>query len=238
MTRKFFLIFLLIWTMTDSFAERQRIALNDNWEFYPALHVGSKNPLPTVVSLPHTWNNTDVLHSTDYLRTTMWYKRTIHIDKQTANAKRIFLYFHGVNSMATVYVNKNMAGEHKGGYTAFCLEITPYIKYGENILEILVSNAFRTDIAPVTGDFNVFGGIHRPVELIITDKNCISPLDYASSGVYLKQSNVTDKNADLEIITKLSVTDMAHDLRVRSIVTDAGADTAAACSPPASGSRP
>lgn len=227
MTRKFFLIFLLIWTMTDSFAERQRIALNDSWEFYPALHVGSQKPLPTAVSLPHTWNNTDVLHSTDYLRTTMWYKRTIHIDKQTANAKRIFLYFHGVNSMATVYVNKNMAGEHKGGYTAFCLEITPYIKYGENILEILVSNAFRTDIAPVTGDFNVFGGIHRPVELIITDKNCISPLDYASSGVYLKQSNVTDKNADLEIITKLSVTDMAHDLRVRSIVTDAGADTLA-----------
>lgn len=227
MTRKFFLIFLLIWTMTDSFAERQRIALNDSWEFYPALHVGSQKPLPTAVSLPHTWNNTDVLHSTDYLRTTMWYKRTIHIDEQTANAKRIFLYFHGVNSMATVYVNKNMAGEHKGGYTAFCLEITPYIKYGENILEILVSNAFRTDIAPVTGDFNVFGGIHRPVELIITDKNCISPLDYASSGVYLKQSNVTDKNADLEIITKLSVTDMAHDLRVRSIVTDAGADTLA-----------
>ena len=128
MTRKFFLIFLLIWTMTDSFAERQRIALNDSWEFYPALHVGSKKPLPTAVSLPHTWNNTDVLHSSNYLRTTMWYKRTIHIDEQTANAKRIFLYFHGVNSMATVYVNKNMAGEHKGGYTAFCLEITPYIK--------------------------------------------------------------------------------------------------------------
>ena len=150
-----------------------------------------------------------------------------NVDGQTADNKRIFLYFHGVNSMATVYVNKNMAGEHKGGYTAFCIEITPYIKCGENILEVLVSNAFRTDIAPVTGDFNIFGGIHRPVELIITDKNCISPLDYASSGVYLKQSNVTDKNADLEIITKLSVTDMAHDLRVRSIVTDAGADTLA-----------
>ena len=227
MTRKFFLISLLIWIMTDSFAGRQRIPLNDNWEFYPALHVGSKKPLPTAVSLPHTWNNADVLHSTDYLRTTMWYKRTLNVDGQTADNKRIFLYFHGVNSMATVYVNKNMAGEHKGGYTAFCIEITPYIKCGENILEVLVSNAFRTDIAPVTGDFNIFGGIHRPVELIITDKNCISPLDYASSGVYLKQSNVTDKNADLEIITKLSVTDMAHDLRVRSIVTDAGADTLA-----------
>lgn len=227
MTRKFFLIFLLIGIMTDSFAERQRIALNDSWEFYPALHVGSQKPLPTAVSLPHTWNNTDVLQHSNYLRTTMWYRRTLRIDEQTADAKRIFLYFHGVNSMATVYVNKNLSGEHKGGYTAFCLEITPYIKGGDNTIEVLVSNAFRTDIAPVTGDFNIFGGIHRPVELIVTDRNCISPLDYASSGVYLKQSNVTDKNADLEIITKLSVTDMAHDLRVRSIVTDAGADTLA-----------
>lgn len=63
-----------------------------------------------------------------------------------------------------------------GGYTAFCTEITDQVEDGENDLEVWVSNAYRTDVLPISGDFNVYGGIHRPCHLIITENNCISPL--------------------------------------------------------------
>ena len=59
-------------------------------------------------------------------------------------------------------MNRRTVGEHLGGYTAFCIEITDEVKEGENLLEVWASNAYRTDILPVSGDFNVNGGIHRP----------------------------------------------------------------------------
>ena len=39
-----------------------------------------------------------------------------------------------------VYVNGHLVGDHKGGYTSFSFEITPYVKYGsENVISVAVS---------------------------------------------------------------------------------------------------
>ena len=61
--------------------------------------------------------------------------------------------------------------------------IPPYVHSGENLLEVAVSNRKELNIAPLEGDFTVFGGIYRPVSLLLLPKACITPLDYASSGV-------------------------------------------------------
>lgn len=86
-----------------------------------------------------------------------------------------------------------------GGYTAFCTEITDQVKDGENDLEVWVSNAYRTDVLPISGDFNVYGGIHRPCHLIITENNCISPLFFASSGVFVHQKIFRRKKQNLRL---------------------------------------
>jgi beta-galactosidase len=118
-------------------------------------------------------------------------------------------------------VNKHFVTEHKGGYTAFCVEITSFVKPGEaNQVEIQVSNAARADVLPLCGDFNVYGGIHRPVSLLVTAKDCISPLDHASPGVYLTPGSVSEQSAIVNILTKLSVTATAG-LKIRSDVLDA-----------------
>ena len=63
---------------------------------------------------------------------------------------------------------------------------------------VKVNNALQLDIMPLVGDFNFYGGIYRDVNLIITDPVNISLTDYASSGVYLIQNNVTKEQADVK----------------------------------------
>ncbi|MDE6183507.1 MAG: glycoside hydrolase family 2 protein, partial [Rikenellaceae bacterium] len=65
----------------------------------------------------------------------------------------------------------------------------------DNTLLVRVNNGEQLDVMPLVGDFNFYGGIYRDVHLLLTESLCISPLDYASPGVYLTQRRVTDKQA-------------------------------------------
>lgn len=57
---------------------------------------------------------------------------------------------------------------------------------------------------PLVGDFNMYGGIYRDVNLIVTEDVCISPLDYASSGVKLIQDSVSNEYAKIRTVIQLS----------------------------------
>ena len=67
-----------------------------------------------------------------------------------------------------------------------------------------VDNSRREDVPPLFGDFNLYGGIYRPVDLIVTDEICVSPLDYASPGVYLTTKSLNDSQAVVEVRTLVS----------------------------------
>ena len=70
-----------------------------------------------------------------------WYKRTFnHGPKQ---GEKTLLNFGAVDWEATVFINGTVVGSHKGGYTAFTLDITSALKNGEN--EILVKVYDPTD---------------------------------------------------------------------------------------------
>ena len=82
----------------------------------------------------------------------------------------------GASIVSEVSVNGKPAGSHEGAFTAFCYEITPLLKKGSNTISVLVDNTQRNHIAPQRGDFSMFGGLYRPIELIETDGVCIDPL--------------------------------------------------------------
>ena len=65
----------------------------------------------------------------------VWYERTFFLKE---HAGRILLHFEAVDYQAFVYVNGSFAGEHKGGFTHFCLDITEIAKTGENKLTVKV----------------------------------------------------------------------------------------------------
>ena len=71
----------------------------------------------------------------------LWYKRSF---TNTAKpGEKTILNFGAVDWEATVWINGTLAGNHRGGYTAFSLDITPALKPGEN--ELLVKVYDPTD---------------------------------------------------------------------------------------------
>jgi beta-galactosidase len=69
---------------------------------------------------------------------------------------------------------------------------------------VLVDNTARPDVVPVNHNlFGIYGGIYRPVWLIITDSCNIAVTDHASSGVYISQKNVSRQSAEISVKVKL-----------------------------------
>lgn len=155
------------------------------------------------ISVPHTWN-TDDGHdgANDYYRGVGWYRIKIPINDLHPD-QNLFLRFEGAALVTQVFLNEKFVGEHHGGFSAFCFDITQFVHPGENVLAVRVDNARHEDVPPLSGDFTIFGGIYRNVQLISKPAVHISPVDDASSGVYLRQLEVSRERAKVEILAKL-----------------------------------
>ena len=64
-----------------------------------------------------------------------------------------------------------------------------------------MDNIQRQDIPPLSGDFNVNGGLYRPAHLIVPDQVCVSPSDYASYVVYLTNRYLNVEKATVQIVS-------------------------------------
>jgi beta-galactosidase len=188
-------------------AERMQ-PLEQGWRF----HLGDVPAAPqpgfadadwTTVAVPHTWNAQDG-QTREYHRGIGWYRLRLKPESLPAG-KRFFLRFEAASIVARVFVNGEKVGEHRGAFGAFCFEITKFIKpEGEAVVAVQVDNTHQPDIAPLKGDFNMFCGLYRPAALLVLDTTCITPVDYASPGIYIRQEKVAAAQADLAITAKLS----------------------------------
>lgn len=125
------------------------------------------------VTVPHTWN---VQEGMEDSTATGWYAHAFHAPQSWRN-KTVRVLFHAVYHDTVVYLNDICVGTHRqSGYTPFTLELTPFIKYGEeNILTIQVSNAYVQEMLPYMRSFDWAndGGIIRDVELLVTGNQYI-----------------------------------------------------------------
>ena len=157
------------------------------------------------VEIPHTWNAKDMqVQANSFYEGAAYYKKQYFFPAELKD-KRVFLRFEGVGSCAEVFVNGMLVTSHKGGYSAFACEISPLLKAGEeNEIIVKADNKSRPDVIPVNHNlFGVYGGIYRPVWLVVTEPCNISVTDCASPGVYVTQKNVSKKQADVKVKVKL-----------------------------------
>lgn len=188
--------------VAGTYASREVINLNRNWQF--SLSNDLRPSSRATVNLPHTWNYDAISTKKEYYRGIGNYMKEITAPAGWSG-KKVYIRFYGVNSEANVFVNGKFVGEHKGGYTAFTYDITPFIRTGEsNNIWVRVSNAPQLDYMPINGDFNIYGGIYRDVELIVTYPVHISLTDNSSNGIYLKQTEVTDEKAKIDATVKVN----------------------------------
>lgn len=193
------LILGLLLMTTSVYGQRVQRSINEAWTF----HHGNGSEAITV-DLPHTWNNKDAADEVaGYYRGACKYTKTIIIPEVSLN-NSIFLHFEGANQVTNVKVNGKHIGEHIGGYTAFCFDITDAVTGGENLFEIEVDNSHNVNIPPLSADFTFFGGIYRDLSLIITPKVHLSTTHYATSGVYINTSDEEKQTSQVQIRTFLS----------------------------------
>ena len=153
LTMKRYIMAILLCLMAFAASAREVYSLNDNWQFFFKMETSSD--YARHISLPHTWNLDALSGQGEYLQTTANYSRDIYVPAEWSN-KRLFLKFYGVQNVADVFVNGQHAGEHRGGWTAFTFEITPYIEFDKNnSVVVVVSNAYQNDILPTSSEINL-----------------------------------------------------------------------------------
>ena len=227
--KKLFYIFILLFIVGWVQAQQRVVyTINDGWKFtkgspFEAQLTGCDDSSWETVNIPHTWNDKDADDETPgFYRGPVWYRKQLFIDK-SQEGRRAVIYFEGANQEVRFYLNGQFVGEHKGGYTRFCFDITPHLRYGqENLFAIYVNNVYNPNIPPLSADFTFFGGIYRDVYLQFMNPVHIATNDYASSGVYIRTPEVNNSAASVEITTLLT-NDMpqATEIRVENIICDA-----------------
>ena len=189
---------------------RETTLLESGWRFTLGDGNGPGVAQPTFddrqwqsISIPHCWGWEQAQKGESYYRGPGWYRRELNFVPR--NGKRYFVRFDAASSVANVYLNGKLLGEHRGAFGAFCFEITTNLSpAGTNLLAVRVNNAAEPDVAPLSGDFPVYGGLYRPVHLIETSEECFSLTDHASPGVAWLQTSVTTNQAMLDVTTQIS----------------------------------
>lgn len=134
------------------------------------------------VTVPHTWNALDGQSGEgDYLRARAVYETGF----QRPAGDAVYVRFEGANANASVFCNGAHVGDHRGGYSAFQFDLTPYLTAGENTLRVFVSNEKDDVTYPATADYTFFGGIYRDVYLLGFPGPHFSMDQFGSYGVFV-----------------------------------------------------
>lgn len=162
---------------------RDLIDLSGIWKF------NFENEKEEMIAVPGSFNDQVVGHDKKNYVGNLIYQKDFLI-KEEMLLNEIFLRFGSVTHVAKVYINNELVGTHKGGFTPFEFNINKYVKEGENRLKVIVSNKLDYTSLPVGNysnengqekvdenfDFFNYAGIHRPVKLWIKPKQHIDDI--------------------------------------------------------------
>jgi hypothetical protein len=190
-----------------------------------------------VINLPHTWSASEALNK-EYYRGVGWYRKKIAWggsawNDAAASGGRVYVRFGAAGIMCNIYVNGrlmnpegliNHRGDpytHKGGYSAFTLDITDAVHPGE---DVVIAARVRGDadwqtIAPLGMDFTIQCGLYRNVDLFFTGDLRMDRTDHGSCGIYItptKQALTADG-----ILS--DVNNKKWDVNIRSCLVNSGA---------------
>ncbi|MFW6676867.1 glycoside hydrolase family 2 protein [Lacrimispora sp. AGF001] len=177
-----------------------KLSLNEGWEFLklPDGDISNPNTPETLsgkgslkVTLPHTWYTDE-----DQYQGLAVYRKLLTVSKEW---QKVFLEFEGADQHCKVFVNEILIGEHRGAYSCFRVELPDSVLAEKELcLEVYVSNAQNQTISPIFGDFTIFGGLYRNVNLLITEKEHFDYLYYGTNGI-IASTSLEGGNGLLEI---------------------------------------
>ena len=180
--------------------------INDNWmfteEFTDELirEVGNEEQMQQV-RLPHTCKETPFHYFDEQIyQMVSGYQRLVYAPKEWEE-KAVLLTFDAVGHDSIVYLNGEEIGNHHCGYTAFTMDISEKLKYGENnLLTVRVDSREDLNVPPFgfVIDYMTYGGIYRDVYVDIKEPVYLTEL-------FLTSQNLAFKEHTAELFTRVSV---------------------------------
>lgn len=194
-----------------------RLYLNDDWLFTEQFEdslVAPEYPENTLqpVRLPHTCKETPFHYFDESLyQMVSGYRRHLLIPKDW-QGKRILLTFEGAAHDSTVFCNGKKVGEHHCGYTAFTVDLTDNVLYGQdNLLCVRLDSRENLNVPPFgyVIDYMTYGGIYRDVWLEVKEKVSLSDI-FVHTAIDFRSSPVT-----AQITSEITLTESDENVTIR-----------------------
>lgn len=189
------------------------ISLCEHWEFTDTWSAAFSRGEGegAAVRLPHTARETPLHYAApEQYALICGYRRRLRIPAEYAG-KRLFLQFDGAAHDAAVYIDGRELAAHHCGYTAFRMEISDYVRPGEDCLVSVRLDCRENPELPPFGfvvDYLCYGGLYREVWLDVREKTYIEDLFVYTPALDRAHVSVTQNGAPQKV--KLSVLDGEH----------------------------
>ncbi|WP_317151240.1 glycoside hydrolase family 2 protein [Sphingopyxis indica] len=204
-----FLLIVGLWAAGPALAtDRGRTPIDGVWTFKRADPPGAgasdyDDAEWPRVTLPHSFNGSDGDDGGGYYRGPAWYRTHVTLPAKAPD-RRYFLEFDGAALATDLWVNGRKIGRHEGGYARFRFDVTDALQAGPNSVAVRVDNSRLPDIAPLGGDFTVFGGLYRRVWLVSVDALHFDMEDDGGPGVYVSTPKATADAASIRARLRFS----------------------------------
>ena len=163
--KRYLLLLSVLLTVSAAAQPGGRQLWNEGWTF-------SKDGASRVLDLPHDWGVEQPFVQENHGETgklAWWgqatYSKTLPIENLDKDWR---LEVDGAFSNAKVYVNGAEAGGWPYGYASWAVELNPWLKAGENLIEIKLDNK------PESSRWYPGGGIYRNVWLTCSAKTAVA----------------------------------------------------------------
>ena len=222
---------LLATTLTTLAQPRQEVILTDGWQFQ-AEQEGKVQEKWQTVRVPHDWaiagpfdkkwdlqkvaieqnGEKEATEKSGRSGALPWigaghYRRIFYIPQ---GCERAELVFDGAMSEPTVCINGQKAGYWSYGYNAFRVDITPFMKPGENQLDVDLLNIEESS------RWYPGAGLYRPVKLVMTGKICLDEW-----GTFIRTLSADQNSAHVAVSSQIQPATITPDLRIMVDIMDA-----------------
>ena len=180
--------------------------INDNWVFTEQFSDGLIQEMGMAsqmepVRIPHTCKETPFHYFDEHIyQMVSGYQRMLYAEEDW-EGKAVLLTFDGVGHDSTVYLNGEEIGRHHCGYTAFTLDLSEKLHYGEeNLLTVRVDSREDLNVPPFgfVIDYMTYGGIYRDVYVDIKEPVYLTEL-------FLKSQSLNFKERTAELVTQVGM---------------------------------
>ena len=194
-----------------------RFYLNDDWLFTEQFEdslMAPEYPENTLqpVRLPHTCKETPFHYFDESLyQMVSGYRRHLQVPADW-QGKLILLTFEGAAHDSTVFCNGKKVGEHHCGYTAFTVDLTDSVLYGQdNLLCVRLDSRENLNVPPFgyVIDYMTYGGIYRDVRLEVKEKVSLSDI-FVHTAIDFRSSPVT-----AQITSEITLTESDENVTIR-----------------------